>query len=74
MNLALENVQENCTLQVIDLMHLFELKGYECQEIKTPTDTTYIFKVIGFPHIDYTKNPNPNWQVIRTASPGVDWL
>lgn len=74
MNLVLEQTQENHILQVSTLMCLFELKGYECEEQKNITTTVYKFKSDPHLHVDYSKEKNPNWKVIKTASPGVDWL
>ena len=70
----METIQETYLLEVSTLMCLFELKGYECEELKRTTDTVYVFKADKHPHVEYTKDKNPNWNVIKTNSPGVDWL
>jgi len=75
MNLSVQTTTQTELLQVPELMCLFELKGYECQEIKNINDTVYIFKASRQEHVDYNLHPNPNWQIIRSQlSPGVDWL
>lgn len=75
MNLSAQLIEEQAMLHESALVSLFEAKGYQCEEIKNPHSTMYLFKADGIPHIDYTKEPNPNWQVIRsTSNPAVDWL
>ena len=74
MNLSLQPVQEQVILQTIDLIRLFELKGYECSVEVRKEDTCYTFNAKRDGRIDYIKEPSPNWQVIRNNNLGVDWL
>ena len=74
MNLRLEMQQEELILQVSELMCLFELKGYECEEVKNIKHTVYTFKTDNRHHTAYTNSSNPNWTIIRNKNPNVDWL
>ena len=72
MNQKIQSKEESLSLQVSELVCLFESKGYECREEKNVTNTLYIFKADRHSYIDYNLHPNPNWQVVR--SPNADWL
>ena len=74
MNLSLQAVQETAIHQTLDLIHLFELKGYTCSMREGEQNTVFVFHANREGRVDYTKEINPNWQVIRNNNSGVDWL
>lgn len=75
MNNTLSTTPKKERLQPPELRCLFELKGYDCREIKNAKDTVYIFKASKQEHIDYNLYPNPNWKVVRSQNnSGIDWL
>lgn len=74
MNLSIQPTEDDVLLHASCLISLFEAKGYTCEQVNNLDHTMYLFKADSHPHIDYTKDPNPNWQIIRSSNPGIDWL